>query len=54
MTRWLEHGGDAVLESYGSDPFVIPEADIAWLEALPLMRDRWPDVGYQNGLRSRR
>jgi serine/threonine protein phosphatase 1 len=37
MTHWLEHGGDAVLESYGGDPFVIPEADIVWLEALPLM-----------------
>jgi serine/threonine protein phosphatase 1 len=37
MTRWLEHGGDAVVKSYGGDPFGIPEADIAWLEALLLM-----------------
>ena len=37
MTRWLERGGDKVLESYGGDPSAIPEADIAWLEALPLM-----------------
>lgn len=37
MAYWLEHGGVAVVESYGGDPFGIPEADIAWLEALPLM-----------------
>lgn len=37
MTRWLGRGGDKVLESYGGDPSAIPEADIAWLEALPLM-----------------
>lgn len=37
MTRWLKRGGDAVVDSYGGDPSCIPEADIAWLETLPLM-----------------
>jgi serine/threonine protein phosphatase 1 len=36
MAHWLERGGDTVLQSYGGDPSAIPEADIAWLEALPL------------------
>jgi serine/threonine protein phosphatase 1 len=37
MAHWLERGGDAVLQSYGGDSSAIPQADIAWLEALPLM-----------------
>ena len=36
MARWLGRGGDAAIRSYGGDPRAIPEADIAWLEALPL------------------
>ena len=37
MTHWLERGGDTVIRSYGGNPLAIPEADIAWLEALPLV-----------------
>jgi serine/threonine protein phosphatase 1 len=36
MKWWLERGGDTVLASYGDDSSKIPDADIAWLEALPL------------------
>ena len=36
MAHWLERGGDAVLQSYGGDPTIVPQADIAWIEALPL------------------
>lgn len=37
MEGWIERGGDATLGSYGGDPSAIPEADIAWLDGLPLM-----------------
>jgi serine/threonine protein phosphatase 1 len=37
MDDWLERGGDAVIESYGGDPSNVPAADIAWLDALPVM-----------------
>jgi serine/threonine protein phosphatase 1 len=37
MNGWIERGGDTTLKSYGGDPSVIPQADIAWLESLPLM-----------------
>lgn len=37
ITHWLERGGDAVVESYGGNLLGIPEADIAWLETLPLI-----------------
>ncbi|HEV7601979.1 MAG TPA: metallophosphoesterase [Bradyrhizobium sp.] len=34
---WIERGGDATLKSYGGDPSAIPQADIAWLDGLPLL-----------------
>jgi serine/threonine protein phosphatase 1 len=37
MNGWIERGGDATLTSYGGDPSPIPQADIAWLDGLPLM-----------------
>src|SRR6185295_2380990 len=37
MDAWIEKGGDATIKSYGGDPSRIPEADVAWLDALPLM-----------------
>lgn len=37
MDRWIERGGDTALISYGGDPAAIPQADIGWLDALPLM-----------------
>ena len=46
MTHWLERGGDTVIRSYGGNPLAIPEADIAWLEALPrLPSGKPPDSG---------
>jgi serine/threonine protein phosphatase 1 len=37
MDGWLERGGDTVIESYGGDPLNVPPADVAWLDALPIM-----------------
>jgi serine/threonine protein phosphatase 1 len=37
MNGWIEKGGDATIKSYGGDPSGIPQADIAWLDGLPLM-----------------
>jgi serine/threonine protein phosphatase 1 len=37
MQWWIERGGDATLKSYGGDPSAIPQADIAWLDGLPLL-----------------
>jgi calcineurin-like phosphoesterase family protein len=37
MASWMEEGGDAALASYGSDPAAVPQAHIAWLDALQLM-----------------
>jgi serine/threonine protein phosphatase 1 len=37
MRGWMEKGGDATLRSYGGDPAAIPQADIAWLDGLPLL-----------------
>jgi serine/threonine protein phosphatase 1 len=37
MDGWIEKGGDATIKSYGGDPSAIPEADVAWLDGLPLM-----------------
>src|SRR4051794_33657596 len=37
MQGWIDKGGDATIKSYGGDPSLIPKADIAWLDALPLM-----------------
>jgi serine/threonine protein phosphatase 1 len=37
MQGWIEKGGDATLKSYGGDPSRIPQADIAWLDGLPLL-----------------
>ena len=37
MDWWIEKGGDTTLKSYGGDPSAIPEADVAWLDGLPLM-----------------
>src|SRR3954471_12699801 len=34
---WIEKGGDTTVKSYGGDPSRIPQADVAWLDALPLM-----------------
>ncbi|MBS0530959.1 MAG: metallophosphoesterase [Proteobacteria bacterium] len=36
MTHWCERGGDTAVASYGGDGSLVPEADIAWIEALPL------------------
>ena len=36
MSGWIEKGGDATIKSYGGDPSRIPQADVAWLDALPL------------------
>jgi serine/threonine protein phosphatase 1 len=39
--RWLLHGGDATLASYGTDPSgmrtAVPKAHLAWLNGLPLV-----------------
>jgi calcineurin-like phosphoesterase family protein len=35
MDGWIEKGGDTTIKSYGGD--AIPEADVAWLDGLPLM-----------------
>jgi serine/threonine protein phosphatase 1 len=37
MKGWIEKGGDTTIESYGGDPSAIPDADVAWLDGLPLM-----------------
>jgi serine/threonine protein phosphatase 1 len=37
MPSWMEEGGDAALASYGGDPAAVPQAHIAWLDALELM-----------------
>jgi serine/threonine protein phosphatase 1 len=37
MPSWMEEGGDAALASYGGDPAAVPQAHIAWLDALQLM-----------------
>jgi serine/threonine protein phosphatase 1 len=37
MDGWIEKGGDTTIKSYGGDPSAIPQADVAWLDALPLM-----------------
>jgi serine/threonine protein phosphatase 1 len=37
MDGWMEKGGEATIRSYGSDPSDIPEADVAWLDGLPLL-----------------
>jgi serine/threonine protein phosphatase 1 len=37
MDGWIEKGGDATIRSYGGDPSDIPEADVAWLDGLPLL-----------------
>jgi Calcineurin-like phosphoesterase len=37
MSGWIEKGGDATIESYGGDPSRIPQDDVAWLDALPLL-----------------
>ena len=37
MDGWIEKGGDTTIKSYGGDPSRIPEEDVAWLDALPLM-----------------
>ena len=36
MSGWIEKGGDATIKSYGGDPSAIPQADVAWLDRLPL------------------
>jgi serine/threonine protein phosphatase 1 len=36
MHGWIDKGGDATIKSYGGDPSVIPDADVAWLDGLPL------------------
>lgn len=37
IPAWLEEGGDAVLASYGGEPGDVPNAHVAWLDALQLM-----------------
>ena len=37
MDGWIGKGGDATIKSYGGDPSGIPEADVAWLDGLPLI-----------------
>jgi serine/threonine protein phosphatase 1 len=37
MFGWIEKGGDATIKSYDGDPSAIPQADVAWLDGLPLM-----------------
>jgi serine/threonine protein phosphatase 1 len=37
MLGWIEKGGDATIKSYDGDPSAIPQADVAWLDGLPLM-----------------
>ena len=37
LSRWLEKGGDAALESYGGTPAGVPQTHIAWLDGLRLM-----------------
>jgi serine/threonine protein phosphatase 1 len=37
MEGWIKKGGDTTIKSYGGDPSAIPQADVAWLDALPLM-----------------
>lgn len=37
MRGWIEKGGDTTITSYGGDPSRIPQADVAWLDALPLL-----------------
>lgn len=36
MAFWTERGGDTVIASYGGDPSNVPQADIEWLDRLPL------------------
>ena len=36
MAGWIDKGGDATIKSYGGDPSAIPDADVAWLDGLPL------------------
>ena len=37
MDGWIAKGGDTTIKSYGGDPSRIPPADVAWLDALPLI-----------------
>src|ERR1044072_3736911 len=37
MEGWIEKGGDATITSYGGDPSAIPQADVAWVDGLPLI-----------------
>jgi serine/threonine protein phosphatase 1 len=37
MDGWIEKGGDTTIKSYCGDPSAIPQADVAWLDGLPLM-----------------
>jgi len=37
MAPWIDKGGDAVLACYGGDPAAVPQADLAWLDGLPLL-----------------
>jgi Calcineurin-like phosphoesterase len=37
MSGWIAKGGDATIRSYGGDPLAIPQADVAWLDRLPLI-----------------
>jgi serine/threonine protein phosphatase 1 len=37
MAGWIGKGGDTTIKSYGGDPSRISQADVAWLDALPLM-----------------
>jgi serine/threonine protein phosphatase 1 len=36
LAFWLSKGGDAALSSYGGDVTAVPQADINWLDGLPL------------------
>jgi serine/threonine protein phosphatase 1 len=36
MAGWIEKGGGATIKSYGGDPAEVPDADVAWLDGLPL------------------
>jgi serine/threonine protein phosphatase 1 len=37
MDDWIERGGDAAIKSYDGDPSNVPNADIEWLDKLPLI-----------------
>jgi serine/threonine protein phosphatase 1 len=37
MAFWIERGGDTTIESYGGDPLNVPQADVEWLDRLPLL-----------------